>query len=141
MVWQAAEDASGSENEEIDQPPPPSVPFFRLFAYADALDWTLMILGSIMAAIHGAALPMYLYVLGGIINLFGQYQQDLNANNHQLSLDSSHSLADQLSKVNLHTPLPLFRPQWSNVAKDFLGLIRWAILILSYTRHKVTRAT
>lgn len=94
------EDVSGDEEQERDEPPPPSVPFFRLFAYADALDWLLMVVGSIAAAVHGAALPVYLYVLGRIINLFGQYQQDiLSKSGHQLSSSSFQSLADELSKV------------------------------------------
>ena len=94
------EDVSGDEEQERDEPPPPSVPFFRLFAYADPLDWLLMVVGSIAAAVHGAALPVYLYVLGRIINLFGQYQQDiLSKSGHQLSSSSFQSLADELSKV------------------------------------------
>lgn len=94
------EDVSGDEEQERDEPPPPSVPFFKLFAYADALDWLLMVVGSIAAAVHGAALPVYLYVLGRIINLFGQYQQDiLSKSGHQLSSSSFQSLADELSKV------------------------------------------
>lgn len=92
---------SGDDEQEAEEAPPPSVPFFRLFAYADALDWTLMILGSIAAAIHGAALPLYLYVLGRIIDLFGSYQKDIVLN-PDLSLSSSllQSLADQILKVN-----------------------------------------
>jgi len=92
---------SGDDEQEAEEAPPPSVPFFRLFAYADALDWTLMTLGSVAAAIHGAALPLYLYVLGRIINLFGSYQQDV-ISNPDLSLSSSllQNLADQILKVN-----------------------------------------
>ena len=91
---------SEDDEQETEEPPPPSVPFFRLFAYADALDWTLMTLGSVAAAVHGAALPLYLYVLGRIINLFGSYQQDINAS-PGISLSSSllHSLAEDILKV------------------------------------------
>lgn len=64
-----------------------------------------MALGSIAAAIHGAALPLYLYVLGRIINLFGSYQQDVNAN-PGISLSSSllHSLAEDILEVNYCLP-------------------------------------
>lgn len=91
---------SGDDEQEAEEAPPPSVPFFRLFAYADALDWTLMILGSVAAAIHGAALPLYLYVLGRIINLFGSYQEDL-ISNPGVSLSSSllQNLAEQILEV------------------------------------------
>ncbi|KAG0562857.1 hypothetical protein KC19_9G176700 [Ceratodon purpureus] len=97
------EAVSGDDEQEMEEPPPPSVPFFRLFAYADALDWTLMTLGSVAAAVHGAALPLYLYVLGRIINLFGSYQQDINAN-PGVSLSSSlfHSLADDILEHALY---------------------------------------
>lgn len=92
---------SGDDEQEAEEAPPPSVPFFRLFAYADALDWTLMTLGSVAAAIHGAALPLYLYVLGKIIHLFGSYQQDITSN-PDLSLSSSllQNLAEQILEVN-----------------------------------------
>lgn len=92
---------SGDDEQEVEEAPPPSVPFFRLFAYADALDWTLMTLGSVAAAIHGAALPLYLYVLGRIIDLFGRYQEDV-ISNPDLSLSSSllHNLAEQILRVH-----------------------------------------
>lgn len=95
-----AEAVSGDDEQEAQEAPPPSVPFFRLFAHADALDWTIMIVGSVAAAIHGAALPLYLYVLGRIIDLFGSYQRD-RILHPDLSPSSSlvHILADQILEV------------------------------------------
>ncbi|XP_057840073.2 ABC transporter B family member 20 [Cryptomeria japonica] len=55
--------------EEMD-PPPAAVPFLRLFAHASAFDWFLMVLGSLAAAAHGAALVVYLHFFGQIIDLF-----------------------------------------------------------------------
>ncbi|KAH9306018.1 hypothetical protein KI387_010422, partial [Taxus chinensis] len=60
-------------NEEEMEPPPAAVPFMRLFAYAFALDWFLMILGSLAAAAHGAALVVYLHFFGKIINLLASH--------------------------------------------------------------------
>jgi hypothetical protein len=91
--------------EEKDPLPPPAVPFVRLFAYADAYDWLLMTVGTMAAIVHGAALPVYLFFLGKIINLFALYQQDLNVDGqHHLSSGSYQNLADELSKA-------LFLPQ------------------------------
>lgn len=60
--------------EEIDdgdeiEPPPAAVPFSRLFACADRLDWVLMVVGSLAAAAHGTALVVYLHYFAKIIHL------------------------------------------------------------------------
>ncbi|XP_054786077.1 ABC transporter B family member 6 [Prosopis cineraria] len=56
------------EPEEIE-PPPAAVPFSRLFACADRLDWILMVVGSLAAAAHGTALVVYLHYFAKIINV------------------------------------------------------------------------
>ncbi|KAK6935921.1 ABC transporter-like, ATP-binding domain, partial [Dillenia turbinata] len=56
------------EDDEIE-PPPAAVPFSRLFACADGLDWFLMIVGSVAAAAHGAALVVYLHYFGKVVQL------------------------------------------------------------------------
>lgn len=56
------------EPEEIE-PPPAAVPFSRLFACADRLDWALMFVGSFAAAAHGAALVVYLHYFAKIIHV------------------------------------------------------------------------
>ncbi|GMG99353.1 hypothetical protein Nepgr_001193 [Nepenthes gracilis] len=57
--------------EEVDEiePPPAAVPFSRLFACADRLDWVLMAVGSIAAAAHGTALVVYLHYFAKIVQL------------------------------------------------------------------------
>lgn len=69
------EDAPVDELEEIE-PPPAAVPFSRLFACADGLDWVLMAIGSLAAAAHGAALVVYLHYFGRIINLLARRDHD-----------------------------------------------------------------
>ncbi|KAM0948245.1 putative ABC-type xenobiotic transporter [Dioscorea sansibarensis] len=69
------EDAPVDELEEIE-PPPAAVPFSRLFACADGLDWVLMAVGSLAAAAHGAALVVYLHYFGRIINLLTRRDAD-----------------------------------------------------------------
>ncbi|KAI6669041.1 hypothetical protein NL676_003926 [Syzygium grande] len=56
------------EPEEVE-PPPAAVPFSRLFACADRLDWGLMIVGSFAAAAHGTALVFYLHYFAKIVNV------------------------------------------------------------------------
>ncbi|WKA00869.1 hypothetical protein VitviT2T_019188 [Vitis vinifera] len=56
------------EPEEIE-PPPAAVPFSRLFACADGLDWGLMVIGSLAAAAHGTALVVYLHYFAKIVQL------------------------------------------------------------------------
>ncbi|XP_011027347.1 PREDICTED: ABC transporter B family member 20 [Populus euphratica] len=74
---EAASAANQAEaEEEIDEaeemePPPAAVPFSRLFACADRLDWGLMIVGSLAAAAHGTALVVYLHFFGKIIGVLG----------------------------------------------------------------------
>lgn len=64
-----AEDDQEIEDVEETEQPPAAVPFSRLFACADRLDWVLMIVGSVAAAAHGAALVIYLHFFGKVIQL------------------------------------------------------------------------
>ncbi|GLT88988.1 hypothetical protein SLE2022_069930 [Rubroshorea leprosula] len=66
-----AEDEEEIEEVEEIEPPPAAVPFSRLFACADRLDWTLMIVGSLAAAAHGTALVVYLHYFAKIVQVMG----------------------------------------------------------------------
>ncbi|KAF5733808.1 ABC transporter family protein [Tripterygium wilfordii] len=57
------------EEPEEMEPPPSAVPFSRLFAYADRLDWVLMVVGSLAAAAHGTALVIYLHYFAKIVQI------------------------------------------------------------------------
>ncbi|CAO2838015.1 unnamed protein product [Amaranthus hypochondriacus] len=48
-----------------------SVPFLKLFSFADPLDYLLMIVGSIGAIAHGASIPVFFIFFGKLINLIG----------------------------------------------------------------------
>lgn len=48
-------------NEDEIEPPPAAVSFWRLFDFADGLDWALMAAGAVAAAAHDAALVVYLH--------------------------------------------------------------------------------
>ncbi|KAK1670313.1 hypothetical protein QYE76_058472 [Lolium multiflorum] len=68
-------------------PPPAAVPFKRLFACADRLDWALMAAGAVAAAAHGVALVVYLHLFGKAINtLHGRHSHQLFDNIKQHAL-------------------------------------------------------
>lgn len=55
--------------DDVEEPPPAAVPFLKLFGCADRLDWALMIVGSLAAAAHGAALVVYLHYFAKIVHV------------------------------------------------------------------------
>uniref|UniRef100_A0A7N0TAH2 Uncharacterized protein n=1 Tax=Kalanchoe fedtschenkoi TaxID=63787 RepID=A0A7N0TAH2_KALFE len=48
-----------------------SVPFLKLFKFADLKDWQLMAVGSIGACVHGASLPVFFIFFGKMIDVMG----------------------------------------------------------------------
>jgi hypothetical protein len=56
----------------------PKVPFMQLFKFADAYDKLLMVLGFLGAVGDGATTPGMLFVMSGLINIFGQKQNTTN---------------------------------------------------------------
>lgn len=56
--------------------PPPSVPYYKLFSFADGYDFLLMFLGATGACVHGVAIPIFFVFFGKLINAFGQYYAD-----------------------------------------------------------------
>jgi hypothetical protein len=72
-------------DDDGPEPPPAAVPFKRLFACADRLDWALMAAGGVAAAAHGVALVVYLHLFGKAINsLHGRHSQELFDNIKQV---------------------------------------------------------
>ncbi|KAJ1414191.1 P-loop containing nucleoside triphosphate hydrolase [Sesbania bispinosa] len=56
-----------AHNTEVPQ----KVPFYKLFIFADGLDVTLMIIGTICAMANGLSQPLMTLILGKLINAFG----------------------------------------------------------------------
>uniref|UniRef100_A0A151UEM9 ABC transporter B family member 9 n=1 Tax=Cajanus cajan TaxID=3821 RepID=A0A151UEM9_CAJCA len=56
------------------------VPFYKLFAFADGLDVTLMIVGCISAMANGLAQPLMTLIFGKVINAFGSTDPSLIVN-------------------------------------------------------------
>ncbi|CAM6103983.1 unnamed protein product [Calypogeia fissa] len=54
----------------------PTVPFRRLFSFADKYDYFLMFFGSLGAGAHGCGLPIFLLLLGKLLNGIGSSSED-----------------------------------------------------------------
>ncbi|KAF8390241.1 hypothetical protein HHK36_024766 [Tetracentron sinense] len=54
-----------------------SLPFYKLFSFADKYDWFLMISGSLGAVVHGSSMPVFFLLFGEMVNGFGKNQSDL----------------------------------------------------------------
>lgn len=81
-----------SNKNKRDQPESPSkdhlpnsinqqqpLPFIQLLSYADALDWIMMLLGTLGSTIHGLAQPIGYLLLGKAINAYGNNIGDPDA--------------------------------------------------------------
>ena len=49
-----------------------SVPFYRLFRFAELTDTIIMIVGSVMSVVVGCSIPIFSYLTGSIIDSFSQ---------------------------------------------------------------------
>ena len=53
-----------------------SVPFYKLFSFADKYDYLLMFVGTVGAVIHGSAMTVFFLFFGDLINGFGKNQRN-----------------------------------------------------------------
>lgn len=53
--------------------------FNKLLSYADALDWSLMVLGTLGSIVHGMAFPVGYLLLGKALDAFGSNINDTDA--------------------------------------------------------------
>lgn len=75
------------DGEEKSLEPRPSVPLYKLFSFADSLDYVLMFLGTLGACVHGAAIPVFFIFFGKLIDAFGAHATD------------PHAMAREVAKV------------------------------------------
>lgn len=68
------ENSSSSTHQHVNKANQ-KVPFYKLFSFADRLDVTLMIIGTIAAMANGFANPLMTLLLGKVINAFGSSNQ------------------------------------------------------------------
>ncbi|RWR80846.1 ABC transporter [Cinnamomum micranthum f. kanehirae] len=79
-------DSEKSKREEDDSNN--TVPFYKLFAFADSTDVFLMIVGTVAAVANGVALPLMALLMGEVVNAFG-------------GTTDNHDLVEKVSKVSL----------------------------------------
>ncbi|KAF5186153.1 Abc transporter b family member [Thalictrum thalictroides] len=83
------------------------ISFLKLFSFADSLDYILMILGSVGACVHGAAMPVFLVFFGQLMNVIGSAHT------------SQGSITDKVSKYALYfvyLSVVMFFAAWIEVA-------------------------
>ncbi|KAG2316364.1 hypothetical protein Bca52824_019486 [Brassica carinata] len=78
-------DAKPVPSAEAEKKKEQSLPFFKLFSFADKFDHLLMITGSIGAIIHGSSMPVFFLLFGEMVNGFGKNQMDLHQMTHEVS--------------------------------------------------------
>jgi ATP-binding cassette, subfamily B (MDR/TAP), member 1 len=59
------------QEQEEDSSKSYTVPFYKLFAFADSKDVVLMLLGTVGSIANGAALPFMTVLFGNLIDAFG----------------------------------------------------------------------
>nr|XP_018672478.2 multidrug resistance protein 1A-like isoform X1 [Ciona intestinalis] len=62
--------AKVKEKEDEKKEPDPSINYYKIFRYADNLDYLLIFIGTISAAVHGASLPVMFIFFGDMTNTF-----------------------------------------------------------------------
>ncbi|CAM8933462.1 unnamed protein product [Rhodiola kirilowii] len=65
---------NGDQEGEEKKTKPQTVPFYKLFAFADSKDYTMMVIGTIGAMGNGVCMPLMTILMGELINSFGQNQ-------------------------------------------------------------------
>ncbi|ESQ43858.1 hypothetical protein EUTSA_v10005750mg [Eutrema salsugineum] len=87
-VQKEEEKKTEKRKEEEENEKTKTVPFYKLFAFADSYDILLMILGTIGAVGNGLAFPIMTVLFGDVIDVFGQNQ-------------NSSDVSDKIAKVAL----------------------------------------
>lgn len=77
-------DSEKSKGEEDDSKN--TVPFYKLFAFADSTDVFLMIVGTVAAVANGVAMPLMALLMGEVVNAFG-------------GTTNNHDIVEKVSKV------------------------------------------
>lgn len=79
------EEVKKTEKNKEDHEKTKTVPFYKLFAFADSFDFLLMILGTLGSIGNGLGFPIMTLLFGDLVDAFGQNQTDVS---------------DKVSKVN-----------------------------------------
>ena len=96
------------ETEAGDKP----FPFLGLLCYADALDWLLMVSGTMGSFIHGMGPSMSYYILGKSVDVIGNNIGNKEATIHELNKVTFDLICFKANILNaigfFRNDLPLF---------------------------------
>ncbi|KAK3042796.1 hypothetical protein RJ639_001069 [Escallonia herrerae] len=106
-----------------------TLPFLKLLSYADALDWTLMILATLGSIVHGFAQPVSYLLLGKALDAFGRNINDPDAMVTALNNSLTYATPD----------LQIFN-QAKAAGKEVFQVIERKPLVSYETRGKVLEA-
>lgn len=99
-------DAKPVPPAEAEKKKEESLPFFKLFSFADKFDYLLMITGTLGAIVHGSSMPVFFLLFGEMVNGFGKNQMDLHQMTHEVSRVKKKTFPSVfLSKTHLKTDL------------------------------------
>lgn len=71
-------ESAKSSIPDADKKKEQTLPFYKLFSFADKYDCFLMTIGTLGAIVHGSAMPVFFLLFGQMVNGFGKNQNDLN---------------------------------------------------------------
>ncbi|XP_076808163.1 ATP-dependent translocase ABCB1-like [Clavelina lepadiformis] len=114
----SASSSSGDEDEKKKEPEP-TLNYYQIFRYADNMDLFLLIVGTVAAAAHGAALPVMFILFGDMTNSFvdyGKYEPcnftwtlcnqmnltDLNITEFYAQFEGTDDLNKQMAEYSLY---------------------------------------
>ncbi|CAK8530814.1 unnamed protein product [Lathyrus sativus] len=86
------------------------LPFYKLFNFADRLDVTLMIIGTIAAVANGLSQPLMTLIFGKLINAFGGFDPS--------------AIVKQVSKVSF---LFVYLAAWAGIASFLHQVSCWMV--------------
>jgi ATP-binding cassette subfamily B (MDR/TAP) protein 1 len=102
------EDGDGDGKKKVQaEAKQPTVALYQLFSFADGLDYLLMLLGTLGACVHGAAIPVFFIFFGKLIDAFGAHAGDPDA------------MAKEVAKVGLFSLSLSLSPFFSSMAMAF----------------------
>ncbi|XP_028607313.2 ATP-dependent translocase ABCB1 isoform X1 [Podarcis muralis] len=87
-----------SSKEKPSKEKPKKVSPFTMFRYADCLDKLLMILGTVMSALHGASLPLMMIVFGDMTDSFVNAAKYFPTSNGSLVNGSLPNISETLQE-------------------------------------------
>ncbi|XP_029214358.2 ATP-dependent translocase ABCB1-like [Acropora millepora] len=70
-----SDDKEKKKDKKEKEEKPPMIPLFQLFRFSDRLDVLFMVVGSISAIAHGAAIPIQFVIFGDLINSFINFEK------------------------------------------------------------------